>query len=50
MGLLDKIKNDAKNAGGNKGKFFYVKDGDKRRIRFLQDICCIYGFHIHEGF
>ena len=38
MGLLDKIKNDAKNAGGNKGKFFYVKDGDKRRIRFLQDM------------
>lgn len=38
MGLLDKIKQDAKNAGGNKGKFFYVKDGDKRRIRFLQDM------------
>lgn len=38
MGLLDKIKQDAKNAGGNKGKFFYVKDGDKRRIRFLEDM------------
>lgn len=36
--LLDKIKQDAKNSGGNKGKFFYVKDGDKRRIRFLEDM------------
>lgn len=38
MGLLDKIKADAQKSGGSKSKFFYVKDGDKRRIRFLQDM------------
>lgn len=38
MGILDKIKQDAQNSGQNKGKFFYVKDGEKRRIRFLQDM------------
>ena len=38
MGLLDKIKQDAQKTGGSKGKFFYVKDGDKRRVRFLQDM------------
>lgn len=38
MGLLDKIKADAQKSGGSKSKFFYVKDGDKRRFRFLQDM------------
>lgn len=37
-GLLDKIKQDAQKSGGSKSKFFYVKDGDKRRVRFLQDM------------
>lgn len=38
MSLLDKIKQDAQKSGGSKQKFFYVKDGDKRRVRFLQDM------------
>lgn len=37
-GLLNKIKEDAKKAGGNKGKLFFVRDGEKKRIRFLQDV------------
>lgn len=37
-GLLDKIKADAQKSGGSKSKFFYCKDGDKKRIRFLQDM------------
>ena len=36
--LLDKIKADAQKSGSSKSKFFYVKDGDKKRIRFLQDM------------
>lgn len=37
-GLLSKIKNDAKKSGGNKGKIFYVREGEKKRIRFLTDM------------
>lgn len=38
MGLIDKIKADAKKSGGNKGKFIYIREGTKLRIRFLQDM------------
>jgi len=38
MGLLDKIKQDAQKASSSRSKFFYVKDGEKKRIRFLQDM------------
>lgn len=38
MGLLDKIKNDAKKSGQNKSKFIYFREGQKQRIRFLQDM------------
>lgn len=38
MGILDKIKQDAAKSGQNKSKFFYVRDGEKKRIRFLQDM------------
>lgn len=38
MGLLDKIKEDAAKAGKNKSKFFFVRDGEKKRIRFLTDM------------
>ena len=38
MGLLDKIKQDAARSGQNKSKFAYVKDGEKKRFRFLQDM------------
>lgn len=38
MGILDKIKSEAAKTGGSRGKFFYVKDGEKARIRFLQEL------------
>lgn len=36
-GLVEKIKNDVKKAGTNKGKFVFVREGEKRRFRFLND-------------
>lgn len=38
MGLLDSIKRDAKKSGGNKAKFMYFREGEKQRVRFLQDM------------
>lgn len=38
MGIVDNIKRDAKKAGSSKGKFFFVREGEKRRIRFLTDM------------
>lgn len=38
MGLLDKIKADAAKSGSNKGKFIFFKEGDKKRVRFLNDM------------
>lgn len=38
MGLVDKIKQDVKKSGQNKGKFTYFKEGNKQRIRFLTDM------------
>lgn len=38
MGLLDKIKNEAKKSGQNKSKIAYFKEGVKVRIRFLTDM------------
>ena len=38
MGILSKIKADAQKSSNNRSKFIYVKDGEKKRIRFLQDM------------
>lgn len=38
MGLVDKIKNDVKKSGQNKGKFIYFREGQKVRVRFLTDM------------
>lgn len=38
MGLIDKIKNDAKKVGSNKGKFVFFPEGKKVRVRFLTDM------------
>ena len=38
MGVLSSIRNDAKKSGQNKGKFIYFREGQKMRIRFLQDM------------
>lgn len=36
-GLIDKIKEDIKKSGSNKAKFVYIREGEKRRFRFLTD-------------
>lgn len=38
MGLIDSIKSDVKKSGQNKGKFIYFREGQKVRVRFLQDM------------
>ena len=38
MGLIDKIKQDVKKSGQNKGKFIYFREGQKIRVRFLTDM------------
>lgn len=38
MGLVDKIKDDVKKSGQNKGKFIYFREGQKQRVRFLTDM------------
>lgn len=38
MGLVDKIKQDVKKSGQNKGKFIYFREGQKQRVRFLTDM------------
>lgn len=38
MGLVDKIKSDVKKSGSNRSKIFYVRDGQKARVRFLKDM------------
>lgn len=37
MSLLNEIKSEARKSGGSLGKIFFVKDGEKRRVRFLTD-------------
>ena len=38
MGLVDKIKNDVKKSGQNRGKFIFFREGQKARVRFLDDM------------
>ena len=38
MGLIDNIKSDVKKAGTSKGAFTFIREGQKVRIRFLQDL------------
>ena len=48
MGLLDKIKEDTRKSGGNKRKLVYFRQGEKKRVRFLQDMDDGYEFTIHS--
>ena len=38
MGLIDDIKKEAAKSGASKSKIFYLKDGQKSRVRFLDDM------------
>ena len=37
-GLVNSIKNDVKKAGTSKGNFTFIREGQKIRVRFLQDM------------
>lgn len=38
MGILESLKQEAKKGGSALGKIFYVKENDKKRVRFLTDL------------
>lgn len=38
MGIVDNIRNEAAKAGQNKSKFVYFREGQKQRLRFLNDM------------
>ena len=50
MGIVDKIKSDAKKTGGNKAKFIFASSGAKLRVRFLQDMDDGKEFIFHDSF
>ena len=50
MGLVDKIKNEAKKTGSNKGKFIFFPEGKKVRIRFLADMDDGIEVKFHDSF
>lgn len=50
MGILDQLKADVKKAGSNKGKFIFFRDGEKRRIRFLNDMEDAMVITMHDNF
>ena len=50
MGLVDRIKADAKRSGQNKSKFIYFKEGVKVRIRFLTDMDDGMEVKFHDSF
>lgn len=50
MGLLDKIKSDAKKAGQNRGKFLFFRPDTKVRVRFLQDVDDGMEIPFHDSF
>lgn len=50
MGLLDSIKQDAKKSGQSKGKFIYFREGQKVRVRFLQDMDDGMEIEFHDSF
>lgn len=49
-GLLSKIKNDVARSGSNKSKIIYFREGNKKRIRFLQDMDDGMEIVMHDSF
>lgn len=50
MGLLDNIKGEVKKSGQSKGKFIYFREGEKKRIRFLNDMEDGMEISFHDSF
>lgn len=49
-GLLSKIKADVKRSGQNKSKIIYFREGQKKRIRFLNDVDDGMEILMHDSF
>lgn len=49
-GLVDSIKNDVKKAGTSKGNFTFLREGQKVRVRFLQDMDDGMEITFHDSF
>lgn len=49
-GLVNQIKNEVKRAGTNKGKFVFIREGEKRRFRFLTDADDGMAITFHDNF
>ena len=49
-GLIGKIKSQAQKQGTNKEKIFFVRDGEKKRVRFLQELDDGLEVIIHSSF
>lgn len=49
-GLVKQIKNEVKKAGANKGKFVFIREGEKKRYRFLTDADDGIEFTFHDNF
>lgn len=49
-GLISSIKEDVKKQGTSKGKFFYLRQDGKARIRFLNDMDDGYSVTFHDSF
>lgn len=50
MGILDQIKHDAESSSQSKKDFFYVKSGEKRKIRFLNDMEDAFTVEFHSNY
>lgn len=50
MGILDQIKHDAETSSASKKDFFYVKTGEKRKIRFLRDMEEAFVLEFHSNY
>lgn len=50
MGILSRIKEEAARSGSSREKFFFVKDGEKARVRFLQEIDDGLEVKFHDSF
>lgn len=50
MSILDRIKEEAEKSSGNLSKFFYLKPGQRKRIRFLSDMEGALEVTVHMNF
>lgn len=48
MGLLSKIQSEVSKSGSSRGEFFFVREGEKKRVRFLQELDDGYAFNFYK--